>query len=89
MQPPAEWSTPREALALACARPTASRCLRIALVVGTILTAINEGGAIVAGDLHGLDWLKVVGNYLVPFFVSMTGFLSAKRAPKNRTSRAR
>lgn len=42
--------------------------LRVALVVGTILNLINQGGRL----LDGLSpsWLHVLLNYLVPFGVS-------------------
>jgi hypothetical protein len=51
------------------------RSLLTALVVGTILTAINQGTFIVAGTLPAnLAW-KVPLTYLVPFLVTTWGAL--------------
>lgn len=41
---------------------------RVALVVGTILNAINHGAAIIAGE--PLLWGKLALNYVVPFCVA-------------------
>ncbi len=53
--------------------PTAGR---IALVVGTWLTLMNQGDRIAAGEI---PWLKVVLNYATPFTVATLGFLAARR----------
>jgi hypothetical protein len=53
--------------------PTSSR---IAAVVGTWLSLINQGSAILHGDP---PWEKVVVNYATPFLVSSLGFLAARR----------
>jgi len=55
---------------LALRPDVAARALRVALVVGFILIAINHGHAIVAGDL---DWDRVLRMALtmcVPYAVS-------------------
>ena len=66
---------------LRCLRHTLSqwrllrRSLLTALVVGTILTAINQGTFIVAGTFPAnLAW-KVPLTYLVPFLVATWGAL--------------
>lgn len=41
---------------------------RVALVVGTLLNTINQGGAIWNGA--DIDWFHGLLNYLVPFLVS-------------------
>jgi hypothetical protein len=52
-----------------------SRALRVALVVGTCLTVLNQGDVIIGALLHGaplsgvLLW-KVPLTYAVPFLVS-------------------
>jgi hypothetical protein len=56
------------------------RCLRIALVVGTILVAVNQGDAIVRGQLSAILALKLVLDYLVPFLVSSTGYVAGRRS---------
>ena len=54
------------------------RGFRVALVVGTILTAVNQGDRLLTGQIRGWDWLRVVVNYLVPFLVaSYSGWKAA------------
>jgi hypothetical protein len=57
--------------------PAMRRCLGIALVIGTVLTLINEGDSIFGGGLSGGDGAKIPLNYLIPFFVSSLGYISA------------
>ena len=60
-------------------RALVRRSLRVALVVGTILTAINQGGAIVTGArTWSLAW-KIPLTYTVPFVVAMWGALTSLR----------
>jgi hypothetical protein len=73
------WSTWREARALWFARTTLRRTLKIAAVVGTLLSLINQGSVIFGGDATVATWLRVGFNYFVPFCVSSSGFLSATR----------
>lgn len=61
-------------------RAAMRRCLVIALVVGTVLTGINEGDRLVAGDPFPGDAIRVPLNYVVPFVVSSLGFISARRS---------
>lgn len=42
--------------------------LRVALVVGTLLNVINQGGAIWSG--LAIDWFHVLLNFLVPYCVA-------------------
>ena len=56
------------------------RTITIALVVGTILTVINQLDVIVKGDADTLTWIKCGLNYCVPFIVSNLGLLAGKRA---------
>jgi hypothetical protein len=49
---------------------------RIMLVVGTWLTLMNHGDAI----LHGsIPWLKIALDYATPFTVASLGFLAGRR----------
>ncbi|MGD9935163.1 MAG: nitrate/nitrite transporter NrtS [Dehalococcoidia bacterium] len=51
-------------------RPLAKTALRTALVVGTVLTAINQGNTVVSGTLPAeLAW-KIPLTYCVPYLVS-------------------
>lgn len=54
------------------------RTIPIALVVGVVLTAINQSGIILAGDATALTWVRCALNLLVPFIVSNLGLLSGE-----------
>jgi methyl-accepting chemotaxis protein len=56
------------------------RSIAVALVVGTILNAINQGPEILAGLRPQL--FKMVLTYAVPFLVSSFGAYSALRGRK-------
>jgi hypothetical protein len=71
---------PREALRIVLRPEHLRRTIKIALVVGTILTLINQFDIIVKGDATTLTWLKCGLNYCVPFIVSNLGLLAGKRA---------
>jgi hypothetical protein len=49
---------------------------RIAVVVGTWLSLVNQGPPIVHGHP---PWAKILLNYVTPFVVSSLGFLGARR----------
>ena len=83
-QPQLGWSTPAEAVQLWFAPATLRKTIKIALVVGTILTLINQLDIIVKGDATTLTWLKCGLNYCVPFIVSNLGLLAGKRADDER-----
>jgi len=55
------------------------RAFVTALVVGTVLTAINQGDRILAGDLTTMLLLKAALTFCVPFVVSTSGALGAAR----------
>jgi hypothetical protein len=57
-----------------------SRCVPIALFVGTLLSLVNQGSVIVSGNASAATWVRVVVNYIVPFCVSSAGFFSCRRA---------
>jgi len=52
----------------ACSGKIVKNSLRIALVVGSILNLVNQGGAIMAGT--GISWIHVALNYFVPYCVA-------------------
>ncbi len=54
-------------------------CIRVAAVVGTILTLVNHGSVLVGGDASLVTWLRVAVNHLVPFVVSSVGYLAPFR----------
>jgi hypothetical protein len=68
----------REAIRICAEREHLRRTIRIALVVGTLLTLINQLDVILRGDATGLTWVKAGLNYCVPFVVSNLGLLAGK-----------
>jgi hypothetical protein len=56
------------------------RTIAIALVVGTVLSLVNQGGHITSGDIDFAVALRIAANYLIPWIVSSTGYISARQA---------
>jgi hypothetical protein len=69
-----------EALAYCLRRKHLRRTTRIAFVVGLVLTAVNQGAVILAGDTSTLTWVRIAANFLIPFVVSNLGLLSGRGA---------
>jgi len=46
------------------------RSVRVALVVGTLLTLINQGGRLLAIDIDAPTLARIVLTYIVPYCVS-------------------
>ena len=71
-----------EVRCLSCAiryRPMLRRSALTGLVVGTILAAINQGAALVSGDLSASLIWQIPLTYVVPFCVATWGALSNSR----------
>ncbi|MDA1128049.1 MAG: nitrate/nitrite transporter NrtS [Chloroflexi bacterium] len=60
-------------------RPMLRRSLIVAVVVGTILTALNQGDIIFAGSWESPLYWKVPLTFCVPFCVATYGALSNVR----------
>jgi hypothetical protein len=73
------WSTPVDACHLILKGVTFATGVRVALVVGTILSVVNQGSVIVGGDATVVSWVRVGVNYVVPFLVSSIGYLAPFR----------
>ena len=73
------WSRPHEAVALFCTGRTARTAAPTAAIVGTLLSAVNQGDVVLAGDGDSGTWVRIAVNYLVPYTVASIGFLSARR----------
>lgn len=58
----------RKLLQTACSGKIVKNSLRIALVVGSILNLVNQGGAILSGA--GVSWIHLALNYFVPYCVA-------------------
>jgi hypothetical protein len=56
------------------------RSLFTAIVVGTVLVAINQGTVLAAGDFPPSLWWKIPLTYTVPFCVASWGGLINARA---------
>ena len=79
----AAYTLAGELYCLACAlrRPSLlRRSAATALVVGTILTAINQGSTLAGGELNGRLIWQIPLTYLVPFLVATWGALSNSRS---------
>ena len=72
-----------EMLRTACRRPIVVAALKVAIVVGTILNIINQGGRL----LDGLQpsWIHVLLNYIVPYCVS--GYSAARNEMRHGATR--
>jgi len=66
----------------AVCRPHLPRTAAVALVVGTILCAINQLDVLLAGRATGVTWLRIALTYLVPFLVANYGILAASRSTR-------
>lgn len=62
-------------------RPMLRRSLLTALLVGTLLTAINQGDRVMHARLSRGVMVKMALTYCVPFAVSTSGALGAARLP--------
>ena len=76
------WSRPAEAVRLFARGTTVRACAPVAAVVGCVLSAINEGTQIAAGNAGWQTWVRVGLNFVVPFLVSSYGYLVAARVPR-------
>lgn len=66
----------------AASEGTPGYALVMGLIVGTILTVINQGDVILAGEMPNL--IKAVLTYMVPYCVATYGAVTAKRAAWRR-----
>lgn len=76
---PPPWITPVKAALLILKGTTRRIALPVALVVGTLLSAVNQAPALIHGHHGGATIIRIAVNYLVPYTVSSIGFLSAGR----------
>jgi hypothetical protein len=68
----------RGALEYCARREHLRRTVGIAIVVGLILTAINQLDVILRGEATVVTYLKCAMNFVVPFVVSNLGLLSGR-----------
>ena len=67
-------------LDIATSRPVVRRALGYAVVVGSVLIAINHGDSILRGELDTVRLLKMGLTVLVPYTVSTLSSVQALRA---------
>jgi len=78
-RPGISWSTPLDACVLIAKGATFRTASKIALVVGTLLTVVNQGSVIASGDASLATWVRTVANYVIPYAVASTGYLTPFR----------
>ena len=78
---PPEWRSPAEALRLVLTGHTLRPAGPVALVVGTLLSAVNEGSVILGAQVSDVTFTRIAVNYAVPFLVASIGYLLACRTP--------
>lgn len=54
-------------------RRLATSAVRVALIVGTLLFALNHGSALIQGKMTRERWFSAVLTYLVPYSVNIHG----------------
>lgn len=67
-----------------CQRSIVQAAIKVAIVVGTILNLINQGGRLIEGQ--PLSWFHVGLNYLVPYCVS--SYSAARNEMRRREEKA-
>lgn len=76
------WTTARQAIGLFCRGATLRTAAPVAIIVGTVLSLVNQLHVIIDGDVTWATWIRIAINYTVPYIVASIGFLSACRAPR-------
>jgi len=64
---------------LAVRKDILSRGIKVGVVVGTLLTAINYGDVLLAGEFLPMMYGKILLTYCVPFCVSTYASVEAER----------
>ena len=59
--------------------PMLKKSLAACVVVGTVLTALNQGDILLAGQWNSSLWWKIPLTYTVPFLVATYGAMSNNR----------
>ena len=74
------WESYFQVVSLIYRGRTCPTAAKIAFVVGTILTLVNQGSAFLAGEVSWAMLAHVTVNYLVPFIVSSLAYLAPFRS---------
>jgi hypothetical protein len=73
------WTKWHEAFRVIAYPPYLKRTIRIALIFGSLLFAINHLDEVILGHATPAVWIKGALTFLVPFSVSNLGVLVASR----------
>lgn len=73
------WRSPADAVKLIVSGATFHATWKIALVVGTLLSVVNQWGPMMDDPGSWATWLRIFFNYLIPYIVSSIGYLAAFR----------
>ena len=76
----------REAVDIVFQRDHLRATLRIALLVGCVLTVINQLDVFIGGNATTATFVKTGLNFCVPFVVSNLGLIAGKRAEAGAAS---
>ena len=66
-------------LAIASEASVVRRALKMMVVVGCVLAAINHGDTLLTGAMTGTAWLKIALTFAVPYCVSTISSVQAIR----------
>ncbi len=80
-RPRPTWHRPGQALHLVLTGQTFRTAGPVALVVGSILSAVNEASDIIDGTVTAATIVRIVVNFVVPYAVASLGFLMACKVP--------
>jgi hypothetical protein len=83
-RPAQVWSRPAEILRVCLDVRNLTRCITVALIVGTILFFINQADVVFGGRATTSTWIKIGLSYLVPFFVANYGIVVVSRRSESR-----
>jgi len=87
LQPSEDADNLLDALGLADSGKTRAVALPVAIVVGTVLLAVNQGSDLLAGEIDPLMAFRAVANYAIPYVVSSIGYLNAPNSAEHSQGR--
>lgn len=84
-QPPGpSWARRRDAARLILSGATFHTASRVAVVVGAILTLVNQGEVLLRGEATAMTWVRAAFNFVVPYLVASIGYLAPLRTTDRR-----
>jgi len=73
------WSTPIEAVGLIVRGATVRTAIPVAVIVGTVLSIVNEGQVVASGHAGATTGIRIGVNYAIPFVVASIGYVAPFR----------